>query len=60
MSEFAADELAAEFRQPWTSAAGQVAYAQAVATRLPRTFAALAAGLIHPVPCGSSKTRPAS
>ena len=49
MSEFAADELAAEFRQPWTSAAGQVAYAQAVATRLPRTFAALAAGLIHPV-----------
>lgn len=49
VSEFAADELAAEFRQPWTSAAGQVAYAQAVATRLPRTFAALAAGLIHPV-----------
>jgi hypothetical protein len=49
VSEFAADELAAEFRQPWMSAAGQVAYAQAVATRLPRTFAALAAGLIHPV-----------
>jgi Domain of unknown function (DUF222) len=49
VSEFAADELAAEFRQPWTSAAGQVDYAQAVATRLPATFAALAAGLIHPV-----------
>ena len=49
VSEFAADELAAEFRQPWTSAAAQVAYAQAVATRLPRTFAALAAGLIHSV-----------
>jgi hypothetical protein len=49
VSEFAADELAAEFRQPWTSAAGQVAYARAVATRLPKTFAALAAGLIHPV-----------
>ena len=49
VSEFAADELAAEFRQPWTAAAGQLAYAQAVAARLPKTFAALAAGLIHPV-----------
>ncbi len=46
---FAADELAAEFRQPWQSAAAQIDYAQAVAKRLPRTFAALAAGLIHPV-----------
>jgi Domain of unknown function (DUF222) len=47
--EFAADELAAEFRQPWPSAAAQIDYAQAVARRLPKTFAALAAGLIHPV-----------
>jgi hypothetical protein len=34
---------------PWTTAAGQIAYACSVAERLPRTFAALAAGLIHPV-----------
>ncbi len=34
---------------PWTSAAEQIAYACAVAERLPRTFAALAAGQIHPV-----------
>ena len=49
VSEFAADELAGEFRMPWTAAAGQIGYACAVAQRLPRTFAALAAGLIHPV-----------
>ena len=46
---FAADELALEFRQSWQSAADQIAYAQAVAKRLPKTFAALAAGLIYPV-----------
>src|ERR1700739_3527678 len=38
--EFAADELAA---------AGQMGRATDVATRLPKTFAALGAGLIHPV-----------
>jgi Domain of unknown function (DUF222) len=47
--EFAADELAGELHLTWQSAAGQVAYAQAVADRLPRTFAGLAAGTIHPV-----------
>jgi Domain of unknown function (DUF222) len=47
--EFAADELAAELRLTWQSAAGQIDYACAVAGRLPRTFAALAAGMIHPV-----------
>ncbi|HYB18765.1 MAG TPA: DUF222 domain-containing protein [Streptosporangiaceae bacterium] len=49
ISEFAADELAAELRLTWQSAAGQIAYACAVVGRLPRTFAALAAGTIHPV-----------
>ena len=47
--EFAADELADELHLTWQSAAGQIAYACAVADRLPRTFAALAAGRIHPV-----------
>jgi hypothetical protein len=47
--EFAADELAAELRLTWQSAAGQIDYASTVAERLPRTFAALAAGTIHPV-----------
>ena len=47
--EFAADELAAELRLTWPSAAGQIDYACAVAGRLPRTLAALAAGTIHPV-----------
>jgi Domain of unknown function (DUF222) len=47
--EFAAGELAAELRLTWQSAAGQIDYACAVAARLPRTFAALAAGTIHPV-----------
>jgi Domain of unknown function (DUF222) len=47
--EFAADELADELRLTWQSAAGYIAYACAVAGRLPRTFAALAAGTIHPV-----------
>src|SRR5581483_11999823 len=47
--EFAADELAAEFPVSRQSAADQIAYAAAVAERLPRCFAALGAGLIHPV-----------
>jgi Domain of unknown function (DUF222) len=47
--EFAADELAAELRLTWQSAAGQIDYACAVADRLPRTLAALAEGRIHPV-----------
>jgi Domain of unknown function (DUF222) len=47
--EFAADELAAEQHLTWQSAAGQIDYACTVADRLPRTFAALAAGTIHPV-----------
>src|SRR5580692_9094441 len=46
---FAADELAAELRLTPLSAAGQMEFAATVARRLPRTFAALAAGRIHPV-----------
>ena len=48
-SEFAPDEVAAELRVSVQSAAGQMIYACAVAGRLPRSFAALAAGQIHPV-----------
>jgi hypothetical protein len=48
-AQFAADELGSEMGVSWQSAAEQMAYARAVAARLPRTFAALAAGLIHPV-----------
>jgi hypothetical protein len=48
-SEFAPDEVAAELRLSVQSAAGQMMYAVAVAGRLPRSFAALAAGQIHPV-----------
>jgi Domain of unknown function (DUF222) len=47
--EFAADELAFELHLSPQSAAGQMDYASTVATRLPRTFAALGAGRIHPV-----------
>ncbi|MGH3152753.1 MAG: DUF222 domain-containing protein [Streptosporangiaceae bacterium] len=47
--EFAADELADDLHLTWNSAAGQMAYAQTVADRLPRCFAALGAGTIHPV-----------
>src|ERR1035438_5858633 len=47
--EFSADELAPALRLTWQSAAGQISYARAVAERLPRTFAALRAGKIHPV-----------
>ncbi len=42
--EFAADELAGELHLTWPSAAGHIAYACAVAGRLPCTFAALAEG----------------
>jgi hypothetical protein len=47
--EFAADELADELNLTWQSAAGQMDFACTVADRLPRTFAALGAGKIHPV-----------
>jgi hypothetical protein len=49
VSEFAADEVASAFRLTWHSAADQITYACAVASRLPETFAMLAAGKIHPV-----------
>jgi hypothetical protein len=48
-SDFAADELMGEFHLTWDAATGQIAYACQVADRLPRTFAALAAGQIHSV-----------
>ena len=47
--EFAADELANELHVTPLSAKDQMDYARAVTTRLPRTFAALGAGQIHPV-----------
>jgi Domain of unknown function (DUF222) len=47
--EFAAEELAWEVNLTVQAAEDQMAYACAVAGRLPRTFAALAAGQIHPV-----------
>jgi hypothetical protein len=47
--EFAADELADELHMTPLSAAQQMDYAGTVARRLPKTFAALAAGRIHPV-----------
>jgi uncharacterized protein DUF222 len=47
--EFAPDELADELHLTPPSAADQMHYASTVARRLPRTFAALAAGRIHPV-----------
>src|SRR5580700_5901212 len=47
--EFAADELAFELHMSQQSAAGQMDFATEVAKRLPKTFAALAAGQIHPV-----------
>jgi len=48
-AEFAADELAGELHLTPLSAAGQIDFACTVAKRLPATFAALAAGQIHPV-----------
>ena len=47
--EFAPEELAFELHLTPQSAAGQMDYASTVAARLPQTFAALAAGQIHPV-----------
>src|SRR5579863_8336844 len=47
--EFAPEELAWELNLTAQAAEDQMAYACAVADRLPRTFAALAAGRIHPV-----------
>ena len=46
--EFAADELACELHMSQQSAAGQIDFASGVAKRLPKTFAALGAGQIHP------------
>jgi hypothetical protein len=48
-SIFAADELSFAFRLTRQCAQDQIAYACQVAERLPQTFAALAAGRIHPV-----------
>jgi hypothetical protein len=48
-ADFAADEIAAAFRLTWLSAAGEIAYAQAVARRLPVTFDGLAAGTLDAV-----------
>ena len=48
-SDFAADELMGEFHLTLEAATAQIGYACTVAERLPRTFAALAAGQIHPV-----------
>jgi hypothetical protein len=48
-SDYAPDEVAAELRLSHQSAASQMIYAAAVADRLPRSFAALAAGQIHAV-----------
>ncbi len=47
--EFAADELASETHMTQQSAVGQMDFASSVAKRLPKTFAALGAGQIHPV-----------
>jgi Domain of unknown function (DUF222) len=47
--EFAADELASELHMSQQSAAGQMDFATEVPKRLPKTFAALGAGQIHPV-----------
>ncbi|HTX26410.1 MAG TPA: DUF222 domain-containing protein, partial [Streptosporangiaceae bacterium] len=49
VAEFAADQLAHELHLTLASAAAQMDYARAVAGRLPQTFAALAAGRLHPV-----------
>jgi hypothetical protein len=47
--DFAADEVAAAFNVTWLSAAGEIDFARTVKRRLPVTFAALAAGKLHPV-----------
>ena len=48
-AEFAADQLACELHLTSRSAGVQLDYATAVAARLPRCLAALAAGSLHPV-----------
>jgi hypothetical protein len=58
--DFATDEIASAFNWTWLSAAGQVGYATTVARRLPRTFAALAAGKLDALQVRSSRSRPAS
>ena len=47
--EFAADELASELHMSQQSAAGQMDFATEIPKRLPKTFAALGAGQIHPI-----------
>ena len=47
--EFAADELASELHMSQQGAAGQMDFATEIPKRLPKTFAALGAGLIHPI-----------
>ena len=47
--EFAADELASELHMSQQGAAGQMEFATEIVRRLPKTFAALGAGLIHPI-----------
>jgi Domain of unknown function (DUF222) len=47
--DFAADEIASAFNVTWLSAAGEIDYSSTVVRRLPVTFAALAAGKVHPV-----------
>jgi Domain of unknown function (DUF222) len=49
ISVFAADELTGVLNRSWQSTAGELSYAKSVTERLPRTFAALGAGRIHPV-----------
>jgi hypothetical protein len=49
ISVFAADELAGILNRTWQSTADELSYAKSVTERLPRTFAALGAGRIHPV-----------
>ncbi|MGH3176278.1 MAG: DUF222 domain-containing protein, partial [Streptosporangiaceae bacterium] len=49
ISVFAADELTGVLNRTWQSIAGELSYAKSVTERLPRTFAALGAGRIHPV-----------
>jgi hypothetical protein len=58
--EFAPVELAFELHLTPQSAAELMQYSAAIVARLPATFAALAAGRIHAVHCGSSRTKPAS
>src|ERR1700724_869403 len=49
ISVFAADELTGVLNRSWQSTAGELSYAKSVTERLPRTFAMLGAGRIHPV-----------